>query len=390
MNTDNQKQINSGHGWSRWLRVGLLTFSMAGPIINTLLNQTRNRSQMLRDQAGELRAASAQRLEELSLSSRAQAAAQAQLLRKQAQQLQAQAQQLRKALRTEAKQRQKLHKLQKQLRKSRVALSKDLLKRGELVTGELIEQSGKLSHNLLERGSKVTQDLTRRGSQATQEVVKRGSKTSQALLERSSDISQDLLKRGSEVSQSLLERGGEVSQNLVQRGSKLSRNVTERGGQLLEPVRRRDSRFWTIVGFTTGLVAAGIVTYVVVRRRVSTNTGVSQTDEHIEIPHNGQWNGSSTSRPAGEIHHIDSEGASVATLTSTKVESEEAPTEKKPVVQVAPEVSTVNAPADAAFVGIVSTKLYYPVNAAPEADDRIYFASADEAKADGFSPAPAE
>ncbi|HLJ33568.1 MAG TPA: hypothetical protein VKU38_07955 [Ktedonobacteraceae bacterium] len=408
MNTKNQGTENNGGGWSRWLRVGILTLSMAGPVINTFLNQMRNRSQRLREQAMGLpdtaraiQATSAQRLDELSLSSRKRAAEQTQLLRKQARQLQVQAQQLQKALREEAKQRQKLQKLQKQLRKSRQALSRDLLKRGEVLTSDLIEQGGKLSHDLLERGSKVTHDLTERGSQATQELVKRGSKTSQALLERGGEVSQDLLQRGGKVSQdllerggktsqALLERGGEVTQGLVRRGSKLSQNVAERSGQLLEPARKRNSRFWTVFGFTTGLLAAGIVTYVLVRRRVASIN--SDIDEQIELPHNGRWNSSSVSRPAGEIHHVGSEGTPVATLTDTRVESAtpETTTEKLQAVQSAQASQEVQAPADAAFVGVVSTKLYYPAEVTPEAKDIIYFASEEEAKADGFIPAPIE
>jgi hypothetical protein len=389
MNTKNQDAGNN-RGWSRWLRVGILTLSMAGPVINTFLNQMRNRSQMLREQAEGLpnrvraiQATSAQRLDELSLNSRKQAAEQTQLLRKQARQLQVQAQQLQKALRDEAKQRQKLKKLQKQLRKSRVALSKDLLKRGEVLTNDLIGQGGKLSHELLERGGKVTHDLTERGSQATQELVKRGSKTSQVLLERGSEVSQDLLKRSGQVSQDLLERGGEVTQGLVQRGSRLSQNVAERSGQLLEPARKRDSRFWTVFGFATGLFAAGIVTYVLVRRRVASVNYDIDEEEQIELPHNGRFNSASVTRPSGEIHHVGGEGTPVATITGTKVENapQEAITEK---------VQAVQAPADAAFVGVVSTKHYYPASAAPEAKDIIYFATEDEAKADGFIPAPTE
>ncbi|HVB22162.1 MAG TPA: hypothetical protein VNG51_09480 [Ktedonobacteraceae bacterium] len=397
MNTENKDMVNNGSGWSRWLRVGILTFSMAGPIINTFLNQMRNRSQMLREQAEGLpdkaraiQAMSAQRLDELNLSTRKQAAEQTQLLRKQARQLQVQAQQLQKALREEAKQRQKFQKLQKQLRQSRIALSKDLLKRGEVLTGDLMEQSGKLSHELLERGSKVTHDLTERGSQATQELVKRGSKTSQALLERGSEVSQDLLKRSGKVSQDLLERGSEVTQDFVQRGSKLSQNVAERGGQLLEPVRKRDSRFWTVFGFTTGLFAAGIVTYILIRRRVASAHYDIDENEQIELPHDGHWNGSSTTRPSGEIHYVGSEGTSVATMTSTKAEHapQETTTEKLQTIQPTQTAQEVQPPADAAFVGVVSTKLYYPADVTPEAKDIIYFASEDEARADGFIAAP--
>ncbi len=399
MNTKNQDTGNNRRGWSRWARVGLLTFSMVGPIINTFLQQMRNRSQMLREQteglpdaARAIQATSAQRIDELSLSSRKRATEQTQQLRKQARQLQAQAQQLQKALREEAKQRRQLQKLQKQLRKSRAALKKDLLKRREVLTSDLIGQGGKLSHELLERGGKVTQELVKRGGKTSQALLERGSEVSQDLLKRSSQVSQDLLERGGKTSQALLERGGEVTQGFVQRGNKLSQNVAERSGQLLVPARRRDSRFWTIFGFTTGLFAAGIVTYVLVRRRVVVANYDIDEEEQIELPHNGRLNGSSVTRPSGEIHYVGSTGTPVATIIGTKEEntSQEATTEKIKAVRIAPEEQAVQVPADAAFVGVVSTKRFYPASVAPEAKDIIYFASEDEAKADGFSPAPTE
>lgn len=363
MNTENQDNVRNESSWLRWLRVSLLTFSMAGPVINMFFNQMRRRSQTLREQAAGLpdtaravQASTLQRVDELAQISRERAAEQAQLLRKQARQLQEQAKQLRKALRAEAKQRQRVQQLQKQLQKSGMTLGQDWLKRGEVLTSDLIEQSNKLSHDL----------------------VKRGSKTSQALLERGTDVSQDLLKRS-----------GKVSQNLLERGGKLSQNVAERSGQMLEPMRKRDSRFWTIFGFTTGLFAAGIVTYVLVRRRVALlNSAISDIneDEQIELPHNGLWNGPSQSHPSGKIRHIDSEGSSVnsvATIAGTQADNapQETTTEK---------LETSQMPSDVTFVGVVSTKLYYPTDSTLEAIDVIYFASEDEAKAEGFIPAPTE
>ena len=369
MNMENQDNKRNGSSWSRWLRVSLLTFSMAGPIINTFLNQMRKRSQTVRERAGGLpdtartvQASTLQRLDELTLTSRERAIEQARLLRKQAQQLRAQAKQLRRALRAEAKQRQKVQQLQKQLQKSSMALGQDLLKRGSDVSQDLLKRGSKTSQALLERSSDISSDL-----------LKRGSKTSQALLERGSDVSSDLLKRGSKVSQDLLERGG-----------KLSHNVAERSGQMLEPIiepmRKRNSRFWTVFGFATGLFAAGVVTYVLVRRRITVQPD-DDIDEQIELPRRGTWNGSSPNRPSGEIRHIGSEGTSVATMTSTNVENapQETTTEKLEATQT---------PADVAFVGVVSTKLYYPTDTTLEAIDVIYFVSEDEAKAEGFIPAP--
>jgi hypothetical protein len=91
--------------------------------------------------------------------------------------------------------------------------------------------------------------------------------------------------------------------------------------------------------------------------------------------------------PSGEIRHVGSEGTagtSVATMASTNVENapQETTTEKLEAIQA------TQTPADVAFVGVVSTKLYYPTDTTLEANDVIYFASEDEAKAEGFIPAP--
>lgn len=399
MSTDNTEKRNIVRNGSRWLRVGLLTFSMAGPVINTIMNQARKRTEALREQAGtwpdsarNIQAVTLQRLDDVSLTSRKRAAEQAKQLRKQAQQLQTQATQLRKALRDEAKQRQRIQKLQKQWQKSGNALSQEWLKRGEVLTGDivaqtqgLVERSSKASQQLTERGSKATQELVKRGSQVTQDFLERGGKLSQDVIERGGKVSQELLERGGEVTQDWLKRGNETTQELLERGGKLSQNVVERGGKL---VRERNSRFWTIVGFTTGLVAAGVVTYVVVRRRFA--RAIEEFDEQIELPQNGHLNGNGTqsaSRPTGEVRHINSEATAIVIASGTKTEHTGS---VQNATQLAREenANSIEAPADAAFVGVVSTKLYYPAGTQLDANDLIYFNSADEAQADGFNAAP--
>jgi hypothetical protein len=248
-----------------------------------------------------------QRWNELAQESREWVAEQVDQLNEQAQQLQAQSRQLRKALRREARQRRKL---MTQLRESSIDFGKDLLKRGSEITQNLLDLGGKTTHDLAERSGEFTQELTKRSGKITEELSKRGER-------------------------------------------------------LLEPVRKRDRTFWTLVGFGVGLVAAGAVTYQLVRWRMAQQE--SEQDEHIELPQSDSWNGS-RGRPAGEIRHIDQGGASVATLEIVDVE-------------------TVEQAADATFVGVVSTKLYYPVNTDIEPEDLVYFATEEEARTQGFTAA---
>ena len=221
--------------------------------------------------------------------------------------------------------------------------SYDLLKRGEGVAENVASQGSKLTHNLLERGQ-VTHDLTERGSQVTHVLA---------------------------------ERGGQVTHDLTERGSQATHVLAERGDQLLQPLRKRSGTFWTVFGFSFGLVAATVVTFVLLRKRLG-NQMADEEEGHIELPQQnlngaGGLGQGQPGKLAGEILHMDKEGSSVATLQTIGVDV----------------VKAVEVPVDAAFVGIVSTKRYYPLEEAPgeSAQDIIYFISEDEAKAQGYSAA---
>jgi hypothetical protein len=318
MNAENQ--VKEGR-LKRWLDVALLASTLTSPFVNALLKRLRQREQSAQTVQEKKQAAQPdirQRLEELTLESQQWVAEQAQQLSKQARQLQAQSRHLRKALRREARQRRKLL---VQMRKSGVGRGQDLLKRGERLTEGLVERGGKITQDLLALGGKAAQDLT--------------------------------------------ERSGGFAQELTAQSGKVTHELTKRGEHLLEPLRKRGRNFWTIGGFIAGLLAAGIVTYLLVRRRMAQQ--VSEEDERIELPPSESWSGSQ-SRPVGEILHLDPRGATVATLEVVDVEETERP-------------------ADAGFVGVVSTKQYYPIAMTPEAQDLVYFPSEEEARAQGFTAA---
>ncbi len=147
-------------GRTRWLRTGLLIYTLAGPAIRTWIKRRANEGsqaiataaetipEVVQSRQADLR----ERLEELTRESRQKAIEQAQHLRDQAAQFQAQARQLRKALRKEAKQRRKLL---AQMRDSSVEWGQDMLKRGEHLTEELVERGEELTHDLAKRGRKL-------------------------------------------------------------------------------------------------------------------------------------------------------------------------------------------------------------------------------------------
>jgi len=188
---------------------------------------------------------------------------------------------------------------------------------------------------------------------------------SKNLQKRGGDLTEGLAQSGGKITQNVLDIGGKTTHDLAERSGDITHELAKQGVRLLEPVRKRDRTFWSIVGFSIGLLVAGTITYQLVRWRVAQQE--TEQDEHIELPESNSWNGTG-GRPTGEISYIDQGGTSVATLEIVDVE-------------------TAERPADAAFVGVKSTKLYYSVDTELESGDLAYFTTEEEAKAQGFSAA---
>jgi hypothetical protein len=229
----------------------------------------------------------------------------------------------------------------------------------------LRKQSRKQIKQLQKQSRKMRKSLRR-------EVKRRGlywrlflNITGKYLQDQGENLKVGLAESGSKITQNVLDFGGKTSQNLADRKDDLTQELAKQGQRLLEPMRRRDRTFWSIVGFSVGLIVAGTITYQLVRRRMVQE--VVEEDEHIELPSNNSWNGTG-GQPMGEIGYIDQNGTSIATLEIVDVE-------------------TTEQPAGTAFVGVISTKLYYPVDTELEPEDLVYFTSEEEAKAQGFNAA---
>jgi len=350
---------------SRWLRAALLTYTLASPAIRAWLGRMRKRSQSASvETIQEPEQTSAQakqaelrdRLQELTQESRQRVVEQVKNLRTQADQLRAQSRQLRKAVRKEAKQRRRLL---VQLRKAGIDLGQDMLKRGE-----------HLSEELIERGEKVSHDLVKRSEKAAQQLVRRSENVAQAVAERGSEAIHDLAERGEELTHDLSKRTDKLTRKLAKRGRKMTRDLAERGEEWLKPERKQKRAIWMAAGFSVGLVVAGVVTYRLVRGRAIQI--LEEGEESIELPQNDAWNGT-PGRPVGEILHLDVSGTGVATLEVIDVTSAE----------------SSERPADAAFVGVVNTNYYYPVDTdtALESANVVYFITEEEAREQGFKAA---
>jgi hypothetical protein len=189
--------------------------------------------------------------------------------------------------------------------------------------------------------------------------------TSKYLQNQGGNLKDGFLERGGQVTQNVVEFSGKTTHDLAERSGEITQVVAKQGQRLLEPVRHRDRTFWSILGFSVGLVAAATITYQLIRRRASQQE--IEEDEQIELPSSNSWNGA-VGRPGGEISYLDQGGTSIATLEIV-------------------DIDTIERPADAAFVGVQSLKLYYSADTTLEQKDLVYFTSEEEAKAQGFSAA---
>ncbi|MDQ6644333.1 MAG: hypothetical protein M3Y76_07775 [Chloroflexota bacterium] len=308
----NRKNTSSETNEARWLRVSLLTLTTIAPVVNSIMEYLRRRSQLDREasvvQVEEQNEAmqqshqpaqvlARQRLDDLTVATRQRAGEQAQQLQKLAQDW-----------------------------------SHDLRKHGEELAEEVTTQGGKISHDLIERGGKVTQDITKRGSRVTQQLAKRG--------------------------------------------GKLSHDLSRRGNQLVKPLRKRNGTLWIIFGFSIGMVASAVMTYLLVRKRMVEHA--AEVDQHIELPQDlnlSNGNQERQGKPMGEILHL---GVAGNTMTTAAIQVADVDVDA---------IKLDGVPPDAVFVGVVSTKRYYPLEFILDehVTERIYFVSEEEAKTQGYS-----
>jgi len=146
--------------------------------------------------------------------------------------------------------------------------------------------------------------------------------TSKYLQNQGGSLKDGLVERGGQVTQNVVEFSGKTTHDLADRSGEFTQVVAKQGQRLLEPVRRRDRTFWSILGFSVGLVAAATITYQLLRRR-SSQQEIEQ-DEQIELPSSNSWNGS-VGRPGGEISYLEQGGTSIATLEIVDIDTIEQP-----------------------------------------------------------------
>lgn len=242
--------------------------------------------------------------------------------------------------------------------------------RGEVLIQEL--------EDLVERGTKLSQSLMTRSGEVTHDLIERGNTLSQDLLRRSEEVRKELGKRGKKLNKDLNKRSQKVAKELSKRSHHATRQISERNGI-----------FWVISGFAVGLSAAGITAYLLIRQRVRQQQQL-EVEQSYPVSQNGYLNLHASS---AQVKNTTSTGEPIVQQPTPSILAEE----NVPAVAVADQENRMpaaqSAPANAAFIGVVGSRRYYPVSTPLEQlaesgtgkNDVIYFSTEEEAQAQGYT-----
>jgi hypothetical protein len=233
MNADNMRQ-KAG----RWMRVGVLTLTTFGPIINVAASRFRERTRKLQQNA-------------VKRGQETLAQSQGQLLTVGA----------------------SLSDTLAELKDN--PYSQELLKRGSELAGTLAEQGGKLSHDLAERSSRATQVVVERGSGIARDLTERGNKATQEIAKQSQRTTREVSLRTQRAAQ-------QAQRELIRASSQVRTQATSPDYA---------ARFWSIFGFIVGLTSAIAGAYLLIKRRFQPNTPV---DEPVQLSNHAMLNGASS------------------------------------------------------------------------------------------------
>ncbi len=249
--------------------------------------------------------------------------------------------------------------------------SQELLKRGENLVEEL--------QDLVDRGSKLSQSLLVHSSEVTDELAERASKASQELAKRSEETRKELRKRGKKLNKELSRRSERVAKELRKRSDKLTKELRLRSRRAARRTSGQSGLFWIISGFSVGLTIAGVAAYVLIRQRIKQQL---EEEQSFQLPRNDYLNIASTAT-------ISDQGPTRAATQPEAVIQKGPEQAEEGVPAIAVQESSV--PADAAFVGVVSTRRYYPASTPLDQlsengkIDVVYFSTEEEAKVQGYT-----
>jgi gas vesicle protein len=253
-----------------------------------------------------------------------------------------------------------------------------LRKQGKRLAQNTADWGDETAHRLRRQSRSLFQTLADWGDETLYRLRRQGRNLSRNLFDRKEDAARQLARQKRSLGRSFVDTREDAVRQMRRQGRSLSRNfadrrddtvrqmrkqrdyLSERGGQLIEPVRR--SKAWSILGFVSGLALAGGLTYWLVKRAVERNLTTREEEAGIELDTSEPLNGVAY-RPDTEVRAA-SQGD---TLVATRVATSASPTTR--------------------FVGVVSSKRYYPLGLNPDVQDLVYFDREEDARAEGFSAA---
>jgi len=236
---------------------------------------------------------------------------------------------------------------------------------GDDTVYRLRRQGQQLFQNLADWGDEVAYQLHKQGRKLNHNLIDRKEDAIHQLHIQKRDLGRNLADRREGATRQLRRQGRSLGRNLAGRRDDAMRKMrkqrdylSERGGHLLEPVR--ENKLWSVFGFFSGLLLAAGITYWLVRRGLDHKA--SQEVEGIELEVSEPLNGA-VRTPGGERRATSKGGTVVATRLAT------------------------SAGPKTRFVGVLSSRRYYPLGRNPDAPDLVFFESEDDARAEGFTAA---
>lgn len=245
-------------------------------------------------------------------------------------------------------------------------------------------------------GTAVGTTVSQRGAQLTQTLSERGDDLSYELAKRRIEIAHELGKRGDVFSHEVAKRRELLGLELSHRGEQVTKEVSKRG-RAARDLAQRNSRWLLLGGFGLGAAAAGVAAFYLIRHRLE-GQAIEEEEQYI-LSQNGQLNGFVSMQPQA-VSNASTASSQAATNTSADevLLIVEEPISEADIAEAMQESTAQKGravPEQAAFVGIASTRRYYPASTPLDllktpgegSVDVVYFSNEDEAKAQGFSAA---
>lgn len=242
-------------------------------------------------------------------------------------------------------------------RQLRDETTRQLRQQGQQLTRQATDWKDETTYKLRRQGLGLRQSLMVLGDEITCKLLHQGQYLMQNLAERSEEAAQKLHKQEHEASRNLAARKAaaalHVRKQEIQMKRELARRRRETARRAGGPSRFPGSKIWPALGFISGLLVAGGITYWLVKRNFSGRE--LEEEENIELSSYETFNGAGETAGSETRRYARRGGAAVASEPGTR------------------------------FIGVLSSRKYYPAEEAPDVQDVVFFETENDARAEGFT-----